>query len=197
MYWEVPALDEATKLKVPTVLFNKDANAATCPWKMCGITPVIPALMPAELKTHTSLLTATGELESLPKASVRLGNWLSLANIKKMCRANGIAQPERGTGKPNAKGVRSLLKRDWAQVLVRGFFPEMDEDSLKELLQRFMGTWDPTKMACPTEVVECVEGLDAEEQDQSYIKRVKELAQKAREATAELQGRGSLDCTHQ
>ncbi|CAE7587809.1 unnamed protein product [Symbiodinium sp. CCMP2592] len=196
VYWEVPALDESAKLKVPSVLVNKDASVATCQWKMCAITPVIPALMPAELKHKTSLLTATGELESLPKASVRIGNWLSLENIKRLCKANGIAQPARGTGKPNAKGVRSVLKRDWARVLVSGFFPDLDEESVNEILRKFMGTWDPTKLACPSEVVECVEGLDAEERDQSYIKRVKELAQKAKEAAAEVQGRGFMACMY-
>ena len=163
-----------------------------CAWKMGPVSPVIPAMMPRDLKEHTSLLALTGEMEALPRASVRHGNWMNLANVKKMCEANGVAKPTEGTGKVGKNGKRSILKRDWVLVLLRGLFPTMDQEEMNNLLRKFMGTWDPSKMACPTEVMDCVEGLDHEEQDESYVKRVKDLARKARDASAEVQGRGLL-----
>ncbi|CAE7835620.1 unnamed protein product [Symbiodinium sp. CCMP2592] len=146
IYWQVPPLDEQSKLKIPAVLINEDASIATCSWKMCSVTPVIPAMMPEQLKNLTSLLTPSSELEPLPKAAVRLGNWLDKATVRKLCLANGIAQPSQGTGKPGKKGVRSLRKADWVVALVRGMFPDMPEDEQHKILKMFMKTWDPRQL---------------------------------------------------
>ena len=180
------------RVKIPTVLFNDKPSVEECTWKMCSIAPVIPAMMPEPLKTRTSLLAPTSELESLPKASIRHGNWLDVASVKKLCAANKIAKPARGSGKVLPNGNRTILKRDWLRVLIAGFFPDMPQEDVQKLMAKLMGTWDPTRLACPKDVMDCVEGLDKEEQDQSFVKRVRELARKARDDAAEVQGRGAL-----
>ena len=105
----------------------------------CSVKPVAPVFLSGQYREHASVLKGCTPVEPLLKAAVRSGCWLSANDVKAVCKHNKIDQPQ-GTGKPNKKGVRGVLKKDWARALVEHLFPGESDESKEKMITGIVGS---------------------------------------------------------
>jgi hypothetical protein len=146
---------------LPHWIFNNSAGEG-CLWKGVAVKPMLPAFAPDSLRQHTSVLEMVGALASPAKLAVEHGCYLTAKQVKAVCVAHQVQEPA-GTGKPNKKGKRSLLKKDWCAALILHFFPDADEAAMLLMLDGMMGKHQVT--ICPEEVLLACDNLDLNECD--------------------------------
>ena len=74
-------------------------------------------------------------------AALRSGKCLlTIKEIRVIAGSNRVAPPTEGSGKANKKGVKSVLKVDWAKALVAKMFPHDSAEERARIVRGIMGT---------------------------------------------------------
>ena len=186
------AVDKANKEGVvwPHWLLNINPVNGPCGWRMCKVRPVLPTLVPAQLRTLHSVLQVTDGPYSMPAAAVKFGCYMQKPALRKLALANGILVPE-GTGAMNKKTKqRSVLKPDWAWALAHKFWSAATQEEQQAMVDGMCRGFQP-KLRAPMEVLKSVQMLDHDNAE--TFRDLQAFAERAQEEAEKAQGRGRLD----
>lgn len=174
-------------------LFNWSASADDDRYLACSVRPVTPVFLEREdYQRHTCVLKPSSPVEPLVKAALRSGQCtLPIKYLTLVAKSNGVSKPE-GTGKANKKGVRSILKIDWATALTKKLFPtESDEEHARIIAGIMGGTKTNVSEKNVQEVCEQLDLLDDE--NKQHFSGLTHMAEKIRNKCLEAEIQRDLE----
>ena len=96
-----------------------------------------------------------------------------------------MKEPSEGSGAFNAKlGKRNVNKPDWADAVVKHFFPNEPESEWARMRDAIMGKKVKPRMTGATTVLECFKARDPEDANMPIFQNMKEAAQQQEKANA-------------
>lgn len=130
VFFTVPELPDSSEVCSAHWLFNRSASAEDDTYLACSVKPVAPLFLPSDCRDHVCILQPSSPIEPLVLAALRSGRCLlTIKEIRVIAASNRVAAPTEGSGRANKRGVKSVLKVDWAKALVAKMFPH---DSAEE-----------------------------------------------------------------
>ncbi|CAE7242719.1 cyp6, partial [Symbiodinium sp. CCMP2456] len=143
-YFALPPLTAENLECQPTWIMHLNVLNQTDVWSAAVPEPVIPAMIPEDLRPAACLLTLKHPFEKL------------------IAKLNSVAMPEEGSGAANSRtGRRNHIKIDFASALVHHLFPRLrpDDEEYQRMVRDLAGT--KRKLTdCPDEVLAAVSVLD-------------------------------------
>ena len=181
-------------------LFNTSVSVDNPDYMACNVKPLAPVFVREPYCRHSAVLAPTTPVEPLLLSAIRGGScWLSAEDLKAVCRSNKITATT-GSGRANKKGVRSVLKVDWAQALVDKFFEAESDEEKSRMVHGIVGA--AKQSVSEQNVKEVCENLfNLDEENKQAFSGLVEMTEKVRaqclekEITERLQanaGRGFL-----
>ena len=145
-------------------------------WRFIPVRLVVQGLLPRQLFESGclfSLQVTNLEGEPLLQSAVREGTWISLANLKLICRRLEV-EPPKGSGS-GEKG--EIWKVDWAKHLVNYLFPDSPAEEKQRMVASLTWRGHVTSLGDKEkDILEMVAELDAENADAPEFRRVAKLA---------------------
>lgn len=201
VFFTIPELPDASEVCSAHWLFNKSASARDDVYFACSVKPVAPVFLPVAHRHHVCVLQPSSPIEPLVMAALRSGNcWLTIKQIKIISASNRVVAPAQGSGRANKKGVKSVVKVDWARALVSKLFPNETPEEQENIVKGIMGTRASNVSEGNVEQV-CNELDLLDDENKHAFSGVKEMADKVRTKLLEAkvrkeieegQGRGDL-----
>ena len=131
--------------------------------------------------------------QPLLESAVRSGCWISLANLQSLFAALGLNKPTRGSGKRLANGSKSILKVDWARMLVQHLFPgEEDEAEIKRMIAGITHRSTKNLSDDETKILDMVSELDEENRNCPEFKKIAKLAKQQSTEKTETKARAQV-----
>ena len=159
--------------RIPSWLFSDKIEPVDgVGWRHVPTKLLHPLEVPYQIRIQFgSVLYQTGASESMVGASIRLGQPLNVFQLTSLQAHYRFPMPAPGKGSGKKGGI---IKQDYAEGLVRYFFPDSSKEDFQKMVNGIMGKnikhLDPrVSSKHGDDIVKAFQGLDKEDQ-QDYVK---------------------------
>ena len=172
------------KIPAQAVVWMLNWKVREADWRFLPVELLVRGLVPEAIINNVStrgsmfvmhVLDPSGQ--PLVESSLRVGCWISLANLTTLFAHMKLEKPTQGSGKRLMNGKKRIIKIDWANKLIRKTFPEeQDEQELMRMIRAVTFRSSKALTEEESKILECVSELDPENQEE--FKEVVKLAKR-------------------